>query len=138
MFRNSISRILTINSRHGFKTTASLNGGGHHAPAKAIEDKNLLSKIKAWCITPDHPKLHQGYLYREMGNLQGAMSHTGGKFILTMAWFFLFYMMWSHPENFWGHAPYPDTAEWTDKELGINAYNMNFFFSNFFFYIYIL
>jgi hypothetical protein len=38
-----------------------------------------------------------------------------------MAWFYVFYNLWNSSENFFGHAPFPDTAKWTDAELGIPA-----------------
>ena len=113
MLSRSISRILTINSRRGFKTTRRLNGG--HEPAKQEET----SKLKAWLFSPEHPKIHQGYLYREQGNLQGATNLTIARFAITMAWFYVFYNLWNSTENFLGHAPFPDTAKWTDAELGV-------------------
>lgn len=114
MLRNSISRILAIGSRRGFSTTSRLNGGH----AKPAEETNPLLK---WLKTPEHPKLHQGYLYREQGNLQGADNVTIARFAITMAWFYVFYNLWNSSENFFGHAPFPDTAKWTDAELGIPA-----------------
>jgi len=115
MLRNSVCRILGVSSRRGLKTSSRLNGG--HGPAKTEET----SKLKAWLWSKEHPKLHQGYLYREQGNLQGADNHTIGRFAITMAWFYVFYNLWNSPDNFLGHAPFPDTSKWTDKELGIPA-----------------
>ena len=72
-----------------------------------------------WFVIKDHPKAHQGYLYREAGNLQGGRNATIGKVLLTIAWWWIFYNMWTYPELIMGHMEYPDTAKWTNKELGI-------------------
>ena len=111
MLRNSISRILSINSRRGLKTSSKLSGG--HGK---VEEP---SKLKAMLWTPEHPKINQGYLYREQGNLQGADNTTLAKFAVTIAWAYVFYNLYNSSENFFGHAPFPDTSKFTDKELGI-------------------
>lgn len=112
MLRNPITRLLAVNSRRGIQTTARVSGGH-----PAVQENP--SKLKAWLWFPEHPKLNQGYMYREMGNLQGATNATISRFAITMAWFYVFYNLWNSPDNFLGHAPFPDTSKWTDKELGI-------------------
>ena len=115
MLRNSVSRVLSISSRRGLSTSTRLNGG--HGPAQVEET----SKLKAWLWSPEHPKINQGYLYREQGNLQGATNHTIARFAITMAWAYVFYNLYNSSDNFFGHAPFPDTSKWTDAELGIPA-----------------
>ena len=83
------------------------------------ENQNNANFLKKWLVEPEHPKFHQGYLYREMGNLQGANNKAIGKAAITIAWWWIFYQLWSHPEYFWGHMEYPDTSKWTNAELGI-------------------
>ncbi|CAF0800817.1 unnamed protein product [Brachionus calyciflorus] len=98
--------------------TSSLRLGG--APAHGHEVKKGNS-LFSWFVVPEHPKVHQGYVYREAANLQGATNATIGKLAITLAWFWVFYNIWKVPESTFGHMPYPDTSKWTDAELGIPA-----------------
>ena len=87
----------------------------HHHETKTNKSSGLLD----WFIIKDHPKAHQGYLYRETGNLQGGTNATIGKIAVTLAWWWIFYHIITEPELIFGHMEYPDTSKWTDEELGI-------------------
>ena len=104
-----------------FSTTSKVRGGHHNHHPEPANSNSLWHKIKSQIMIPPHPKEHQGYLYRELGNLQGANNATMAKIALSLAWYWIFYNLWAHPENIYGHAPYPDTSKWTDEELGIPA-----------------
>lgn len=67
----------------------------------------------------DHPKLHQGYLYRETGNLQGTTNANIGKLSNILIWWWIFYNVFTSPELIFGHMDYPNPAAWTNEELGI-------------------
>jgi hypothetical protein len=108
-------------SYRNLKTTGALKGGAAVTPSSGSSNGGLLDTIKAAILIPAHPKEHQGYVYREAANLQGNVHATLAKITLSIAWAFIFYNLYHHPENLFGHAPYPDTAKWTDKELGIPA-----------------
>lgn len=115
-----IDRILNarrlINNRT-IKTSSLRLGGGHSHGHEAKKPNPLFS----WFAVPEHPKVHQGYVYREAANLQGATNATIGKLAITLAWFWIFYNIWDKPDSTFGHMPYPDTSKWTDEELGIPA-----------------
>ena len=117
--RNSklVSKVLSYRS---LKTTGALKGGAA-VTSSSTSSGGLLDKIKEEILIPPHPKEHQGYVYREAANLQGNVHATLAKITLSIVWAFIFYNLYHHPENLFGHAPYPDTAKWTDKELGIPA-----------------
>ena len=121
----SMQRVFSMNLRRLSTSAgrlASNHGHGHghgHAEVEHAKSNDLISKAKAYFVFPEHPREHQGYLYREVGNLQGSQAATIAKIAITFAWFWIFYNLWHHPENFFGHADYPDTAKWTNKELGI-------------------
>ena len=104
--------------RRNLNTTNKKQSGGHHDAHHKPADQGNSSFFSRFMF-PEHPKLHQGYLYREAGNLQGAQGTTMARAALTIAWWWVFYKLISEPQNFFGHMPYPDTSKWTDSELGI-------------------
>lgn len=118
--RNSklISRILSYRS---LKTASALKAGAPHAPVTQAAETKSVGFLRSLLVVPEDPRVHRGYLYREFGNLQGSNQATIAYLTLSVAWFWIFYNLWSHPENLLGHAPYPDTAKWTNAELGIPA-----------------
>lgn len=91
---------------------AAEHNHGHHEVKK-------VNPLFSWFIVPEHPKVHQGYVYREAANLQGATNASIAKLLLTVAWAWMFYKLWKNPEATLGHMEYPNTAKWTNAELGI-------------------
>jgi len=117
--RNSklISKLLSYRS---LKTSPILKGGSAAVTSTTkSESGGALGFFKSLVLVPEHPKLHQGYLYREAGNLQGSSQATSAKILLSLVWYYIFYNLWSHSENLFGHMAYPDTSKWTNAELGI-------------------
>lgn len=107
-------------SRQRMSTSAPKRGGGgggHHGEANNKD--NLFMKIFA---DPPHPREHQGYFYRELGNVQGRSNAAIAKVGITVAWWWVFYHLLTDFHGLvFGHHEYPDTAKWTDAELGIPA-----------------
>jgi len=115
MFRQARSFLRLFNlkkSAESFRniTTSSIRRGG--APAQHKE-------TKSWILESEHPDIHQGYIYRKAGNLQGVKQTNLAKCVLIFTWWFIFYNLWHNPEAFLGHMAYPDTSKWTNAELGI-------------------
>ena len=113
------STVFRMANRRCIQTTARRQGGngGHHAEQHGSSNKKtFLDQV----LYPDNPALERrGYVYRETGNLQGTTQTRIARFGVICAWWFIFYNLWEHPENVFGHEPYPDTSVWTDAELGI-------------------
>jgi hypothetical protein len=113
-----ISRLVRLN-RQRLSTTQPKRGGGgheshgHHEPTK----DNLFMKLMG---DKAHPREHQGYYYREAGNLQGRTQAAIAKTAIVVAWWWIFYHIFTERTALlFGHHEYPDTAKWTDAELGI-------------------
>lgn len=121
MYRRSLFQLLhrwpKLNLR-SIQTSGkkSGGGGGHGHQAESKKPSGLWAEI----LYPEN-QLHErrGWLYREYGNLQGAKNATVARLALTCVWWYIFYNLFKHPENVWGHMEYPDTSKWTDQELGI-------------------
>lgn len=116
--RRLLARLSSLMSRRTVNTSSIKRGsapGAHHD----VVPQNKAGGLLDWIVVREHPKLHDGYLYREAGNLQGATNATIGKTAITIAWWFIFYHLFTSPELIFGHMEYPDTAKWTDEELGI-------------------
>jgi hypothetical protein len=106
-------------TRRSLNTTPKKQGGaahGGHGEHGQAKSGGILNYFKY----PENP-VHErrGYLYRELGNLQGSTPTTITRFGVVLAWWYIFYNLWAHFENVIGHEPYPDTSKWTDEELGI-------------------
>ena len=104
----------SLNLRQLNTSAVKRGGASHHHEVKSNK-----SGMFDWFIMKDHPKTHQGYLYREAGNLQGGHNATIGKIAITLAWWWVFYHVLTEPELVFGHMEYPDTSKWTNEELGI-------------------
>ncbi len=115
-----LSRWMQIKNSLKFRqlNTSSVKRGGGAAHQHDVKS-NKASGLFDWFIIKDHPKTHQGYLYREAGNLQGGNNATVAKLAITLAWWWIFYHVLTMPELIFGHMEYPDTSKWTDEELGI-------------------
>lgn len=118
LFRLRNSKLASLIFKRSIKTTPKLRGSHSPAAAPSTENPNW---FKSLCMVAENPKIGQGYLYREAGNLQGGTQATVAKITISLVWYWIFYNLYHHPENLFGHADYPDTAKWTDKELGIPA-----------------
>ena len=98
-------------------TSSTRRGAAHHHHEATPKAKT--SGLFDWFVIKDHSKAHQGYLYREIGNLQGGANATVAKVAITCAWWWIFYHIITMPELLFGHMEYPDTSKWTNDELGI-------------------
>lgn len=110
-----LGRLVNLTKRlnvRNFRTTVLNRGGGHHHEAPK---GGFFRRF----VPAEHPNHHQGYFYRELGNLQGAENVAVSTIAITFAWFYIFYNLWHAPENLFGHMEYPDTSKWTNQELGI-------------------
>ena len=114
-----LQRLANLRATRSINTSNAARGGGGGAGAAHGHEAPKKSGLLSFLVEAEHPKLHQGYLYREMGNLQGSTNKAVGKALITVAWWWIFYYLWKTPEAFWGHMEYPDTSKWTDAELGI-------------------
>lgn len=124
-----ISRLVRLNRQRLFGTSAPKRGGGggggggshahDHGHGQTATKDNLFMKLFA---EPPHPREHQGYFYREAGNVQGRVQTAISKVGVTVAWWWVFYnIITENTSLLFGHHEYPDTSKWTDAELGIPA-----------------
>lgn len=116
-----VSRLIRLQRQRLSTSTPKRGGGGGHGHGHGHEapKDNLFMKLMA---EPAHPREHQGYFYREAGNLQGRTHAALAKIGVTLAWYWVFYHVLTERSHLlFGHHEYPDTAKWTDAELGIPA-----------------
>lgn len=118
-----ISRLVRLNRQRLFGTSTPKRGGGGgggdhaHGHGHEAPKDGLFMKLMA---DPVHPREHQGYFYREAGNLQGRSNAAIAKIGVVLAWWWIFYHVLNERSHLiFGHHEYPDTAKWTDAELGI-------------------
>jgi hypothetical protein len=103
--------------RRSLNTSQKRQGGASHGHGEHGSKSGGFFNNFKYPENPVHER--RGYLYRELGNLQGSTSTTITRAGVVFAWWYLFYNLWAHFENVIGHEPYPDTSKWTDEELGI-------------------
>lgn len=114
-----VQRLLNLKkalNQRSIKTSSLRRGGNAENHGHETKKQNSLFN---WFAVPEHPKAHQGYVYREAANLQGATNATIAKAAITLAWWWIFYKMIKVPEATFGHMEYPNPSKWTNAELGI-------------------
>jgi hypothetical protein len=117
--RTSIGLLGRLNKLRAFSTTSKCTSGSDKSHGDDHGHDHVERKKATWLLPAEGEHYYRGYVYREVRNLQGDRQSQILRYALGFMWFWVFYSFWKKSEDFFGHAPYPDTSQWTDKELGI-------------------